>query len=37
MKKEEILKLAADAELPESEYNTLNKDKLVDYLVSKIS
>jgi len=37
MKKDEVLQLAKEAELPEEEYNTLNKDKLVDYLVSKIS
>ena len=36
MKKDEILQMAIDAQLPEEEYKDLNKEKLVDYLVSKI-
>lgn len=36
MKKDDILKLASESSLPEQEYIALNKEKLVDYLISKL-
>ena len=37
MKKEELVELAKQSNLPEEEFINLNKNKLIDYLVSKIA
>jgi hypothetical protein len=36
LKKDEILKMAIDSELPEEEYKDLNKTDLIEYLIGKL-